>query len=367
MLITYYLYGMAMSVLRIILSLLLILNFIQVGYFFHFIDAFAIRSHERPFIISSSLNVNPGISKDSKYPATMASLSPDNSIQAKKEIKVNYNNNNSSLRHCNCVVFRMDDIQDYWIEPAQLAAMNLFMSKNQTLSLGLIMNYLGNDSKIIDKITQGYHKGLFELALHGWNHVDYSKLSEEEQQHSLQQANEKMKHLFGSTSNMFIAPYDRFNNDTLKAMSQLGLRILSSFAYEEDMFNHNSSVFIADAKSHNNETKQTVYHLPGTIGFKDYVNGKWIKTPDEKILTAINNNIAKYGYAVIVFHPQDLAKLGLDGKFTNGLDENDVKDLLHLIDSVLSGGKHITSFSQIVREYGPSTSTAFINKAYKKT
>ena len=79
---------------------------------------------------------------------------------------------------CNCVVFRMDDIQDYWIEPGQLTPMNLFMSKNQNLSLGVIMHVIGNDSKIVDKIREGSHKGLFELALHGWDHVDYTNMSE---------------------------------------------------------------------------------------------------------------------------------------------------------------------------------------------
>ena len=37
------------------------------------------------------------------------------------------------------------------------------------------MNYVGNDSKIINKVREGDKKGLFELALHGWNHVDYTK------------------------------------------------------------------------------------------------------------------------------------------------------------------------------------------------
>ena len=96
---------------------------------------------------------------------------------------------------CDCVIFRMDDVQDYWIEPAQIAPMNLFISKNQSLSLGLIMHTVGNDSKIINKVGEGYHKGLFELALHGWDHIDYSKLTEQEQQYSLQKANEKMKTL----------------------------------------------------------------------------------------------------------------------------------------------------------------------------
>src|SRR5215210_6180710 len=87
---------------------------------------------------------------------------------------------------CNCVVFRMDSIQDYWIEQEQITPMDLFISKNQSLSLGLVMNAVGNDPKILNKIRDGSSRGgLFELAINGWNHTDYTNLSQKEQEYSL--------------------------------------------------------------------------------------------------------------------------------------------------------------------------------------
>src|SRR5919109_1501726 len=131
------------------------------------------------------------------------------------------------------------------------------------------MHILGNDSSMINKVRSGYQKGLYELALHGWDHVDYSKLSEQQQQYSLQEANEKMKYLFGSRSKIFIAPYDPFNNDTLEAMSRLGIPILSSMEYVEDTFDQNRSIFVPGGKSDNYHTgNQTIYHIPGTIPFR---------------------------------------------------------------------------------------------------
>src|SRR5215471_13865175 len=116
---------------------------------------------------------------------------------------------------CHCVIFRMDDVQDNWLEAAQLSAMNLFITKNQSLTLGIIMNSIGNDSKILGQISLGREKGLFELALHGWDHIDYTKLSEQQQKASLALANEKMMRLFRNGSDIFITPYGTFNNDTL--------------------------------------------------------------------------------------------------------------------------------------------------------
>ena len=84
-----------------------------------------------------------------------------------------YNNGTS----CNCVVFRMDDLQDYWIRTAQITGMNLFLSKQIPLSLAIIMNSTGNDSLVVDKISEGSKmpNALFELAIHGWDHVNYAQ------------------------------------------------------------------------------------------------------------------------------------------------------------------------------------------------
>ena len=71
-------------------------------------------------------------------------------------------------------------------------------------------------------------KACSSLALHGWNHVDYTKLSEQEQKATLLKANEKMQKLFGHKSEIFIPPFNTFNNNTLRAMSQIGLKIISA-------------------------------------------------------------------------------------------------------------------------------------------
>jgi hypothetical protein len=171
-----------------------------------------------------------------------------------------------------------------------------------------------------------------------------------------------MKHLFGSTSNIFIPPNDPFNNDTLKAMSRLGIQILSSVEYEDRNLNFSKNIFVANGNvtvhhiwSYNNiANKSNIYHIPGTILFKDYVRGVWVKTPINKILNAVSANIEKYGYAVVVIHPQDFVKVDEKGKFTNTIDESEFNDLLHLIDSVLSKNIHITSFSKLIR-YGTET------------
>jgi peptidoglycan/xylan/chitin deacetylase (PgdA/CDA1 family) len=267
----------------------------------------------------------------------------------------------------------MDDVQDSWLQTAQLATMNLFITKNQSLTLGLIMNSIGNDSKIIGQVSLGRDKGLFELALHGWDHVDYTKLNEQQQRLSLKIANEKMTGLFGNRSNVFITPYGTFNNNTISAMSQLGIRILSTALFSEGNFNRNSSIFNlnsynrnvattkADYNQHNTSAlaSSMVYHIPAMAFFKsDEHNKRAIKTPIENILSDVDNTIKKFGYSVIVFHPQDFVRTDQDGRvISSTLDVSQINDLSQLIDRILSKGIRIVSSSNLLSQVLPQSST----------
>jgi peptidoglycan/xylan/chitin deacetylase (PgdA/CDA1 family) len=224
--------------------------------------------------------------------------------------------------------------------------MDIFISKNQSLTLGLIMNAIGNDEKIINKVQQGSDSGLFELGINGWNTTDYTKLSQKEQQYSLKLANQKMQTLFGNTSDIFIPPEGEFNNDTLKAMNRNNIEILSNSIYAEDNINEGKSRLIADTGIANKTGG--IFHLPNTISFKDYIGDKWIKNSIETILSNITQDLEKYGYSIIALRPQHFMKIDSNGDLTNSLDKGEVEDLLRLIDSILLRHINITSFSKLV-------------------
>ena len=209
------------------------------------------------------------------------------------------------------------------------------------------MNGTGDDSKIINKLKEGYKKGLFELALHGWNHENFSKLNEQNQQILLQNANKKMETIFGKASNIFIPPFDAFDNDTLDAMSKLGIPIFSSFKYFENNINNGHDIFVADGKTYNNNSiNKTIYHIPGTIGYKEYLNNSWFKTPLSVINNTVFSNIEKYGYAVILLHPQDFMKVDEKGNISNVVDENEISDLSFLINYMVSKNISIRAIFQ---------------------
>ena len=267
----------------------------------------------------------------------------------------------NALASCNCVVFRMDDIQDYFAADAQIAAMNFFMSKGQPLSLAIIMNATGEESDIIEKVREGAKSGLFELGIHGWAHVDYAKIPESEQKSTLQMSNNKMMKMFGNTSDIFVEPYGHFNNNTIKAMEELKFKISSATMSSEIDYDGGKSIFnftnsragmvpdnIKNASSHKGNT--TIYHIPDMVAFMEYQNSKPTKVPINNILSTIDDNIKKYGYSIVVIHPEDLMQRDESGKVTesNTVNSMEFQDFTRLLDAILSKNFDITTLSEIV-------------------
>jgi peptidoglycan/xylan/chitin deacetylase (PgdA/CDA1 family) len=170
----------------------------------------------------------------------------------------------SSLSCPPCVVFRIDDISDNR-PSASIAVMNLFLAENEPLTLGIVMNHIGRNQTLMEKILEGKDKGLFELALHGYEHVYYTKLSPQEQLNQLSNANQRMQGLFGKPSNVFIPPYDVFNNYTIDAMTKLGIRIISAgdFMYPNS---GNSQYHLFSVNDVGKDNNNQVYHIPRGTG-----------------------------------------------------------------------------------------------------
>ena len=255
----------------------------------------------------------------------------------------------SSNYGCQCVVFRIDDIQDYWIDQAQIAAMDLFISKNLTLSVGLIMDDIGNDTILTEKVEEGLDRNLFELALHGWDHEDFTTFDLQQQKDLIKKANEKTQILFGNKSQVFTPPYDQFNHNTLKALNDLNIKILSSSLQAENDLNEGKDIFNLKVKMINSgSVGDGIYHLPSTVSFYDYEDENRTKESLQDILNKVDDSISKYGYSVITIHPQDFAKLDEQGEFIDIVDREQVEDLSLLIDTLKSKNISASSFSAIV-------------------
>jgi peptidoglycan/xylan/chitin deacetylase (PgdA/CDA1 family) len=260
---------------------------------------------------------------------------------------------NKNKMNCNCVIFRLDDIQDYYLNRIQLALMKFFLEKNQSLSLGLIANAFGNDSSILNEVHKGFDAGKFELAFHGWNHENFSKLTEHDQIELLNKSNEKIQKLFGTRPSIFIPPDFDFNNATLDAMRELGIKIISSdhWFYSDKNLSH----LVTNITYSNYTANDKIFHFPNTVEFSDFVLNKsktppvdqWNTLPVERLLTRVNDSITTHGYAVVTIHPQEFAIMQ-NGELTNVVNVTELGNLQKLVNSIMDRNLRIITFNKLI-------------------
>ena len=244
---------------------------------------------------------------------------------------------------CNCVIFRFDDIVDFNFPAVTTAVMDRFIAKNQSLNPALVMNHFGTNPAVVNKVDEGYKKGLFELQGHGWDHVFFNGTGLDQQTTWLSQMNGKLQDIFGRGPNQFTPPLGPFDTDTLSAMRNVRLGIISS---EETVDKSDTFPFF---KSDGTDIKDSfgIYNVPATAKFYDYSPNVGVKVPVSQVLSNIDASISKYGWAVIVMHPPDFG-VKVNGKSTNQVDQNEINDLNTIIDTEASKGRPITTFSNLV-------------------
>jgi hypothetical protein len=96
------------------------------------------------------------------------------------------NNNNTIIPYanaqgydpCNCVIFRLDDVVDGGgLDVPMRAIMDHFISENKKLSPDIVVSQFGNSAPnglVFKKVKEGHDKGLFEIGVHGYEHVRHS-------------------------------------------------------------------------------------------------------------------------------------------------------------------------------------------------
>jgi len=240
----------------------------------------------------------------------------------------------------------------------QLATMDYFISKNLPFTASIVVSRLANSSDldVFHKIQEGLDRNLFEIAIHGYRHIDHSLLTKEEQKDDFSKANAKLEYLFGKRADIFISPFNKFNLHTIEAMSDLNISLLSTHPdLEQRTTNPYKSQTLAVTNNSRLEVskisdqKALVYHAPFFVSFlrlgSEGVSGDGLV---EESLRLINESIAKYGFAQVRLHPSDFYQVdATTGKPINEVDDLRSQYLTKVVDSLEDGNIRIASFREI--------------------
>src|SRR5918992_12376 len=260
---------------------------------------------------------------------------------------------------CNCVIFAMDDIADYGGTKVQLATMDYFLDRNLPFTASIVASKLANSSNldVFHKVEEGVDRGLFEIAIHGYRHVNHTLLTKEEQSNDFSKAKGKLEYLFGKRADIFIPPGSEFNLYTIEALSDLNITLFSTSPDSEQTTSnpYKSQTLVVTNNSRLevskiSDEKPLVYHTPFSVSFLrlEGVNGLSGDRLVEESLRLIDESIAKYGFAQVRLHPADFSQVNAtSGKIMNEVDDNRFQHLITLVNNLEDRNIRIASFSEI--------------------
>ncbi len=244
------------------------------------------------------------------------------------------------ISSCNCVAFRLDNVQDYWLDNVQANIVNVFKQKNAGLTLGIIGKVFGSDTKLVNDIkAQTNANGELELGINGWSFEDFTLYNETYQKSLLEQSNNKLGTIFGVSANVFVPPFGKANNDTFYAMRESGINYITATT---DVIPPTSLL-------------GTIHSIPATVFTTNHYleNGTLESITNDMIMSQIQASVQKYGFAVVTLNFQDYAVNNGTLK-ENVADSSQIAKLGSLIDMIRSKGLNIVKISEINNQ----TSTA---------
>jgi peptidoglycan/xylan/chitin deacetylase (PgdA/CDA1 family) len=242
-------------------------------------------------------------------------------------------NTTSEAINCNCVAFRLDNIQDYYLNDVQKAIIDKFDEKKSPLTISIIGKFFGTDPKTVNLIKEKIDGGSpITVANRGWEYLDHTAYDKQKQAASIQKTNDHISKILGVKSVMFVPPLDSFNKDTILAASQNNVLFFSSSVTR-------------DPPPYSDSLK----HIPSTSQFVSLVDDDpfYSGTIPQKAQAKIKSSIEKYGYAVIGLQPQDFATKNADNTSKNEIDANMLKLLGTIIDDLKSNGVSIVNSETI--------------------
>lgn len=238
---------------------------------------------------------------------------------------------------CNCVAFRLDNIQDYYLVDVQKELIGLFLNKNVPVTVGVIGKSFGSDTELVDylRTTVSEHRDLIGIGNHG-SINDITLMSADEQSALIKYTNDKITDFIGKKPSVFIPTFGNYNADTISVLKNEGMHYVSSV-----------SSFDVPPYPLND---QSVFRFPSTASTGYIEQGRaWYGISANQTMNDIKFSVRDYGFAVVLLHPHEYSKRN-GWSFENQLDIPQYYELGKLIDEVENHGLKLVLIDNIDRE-----------------
>jgi hypothetical protein len=236
---------------------------------------------------------------------------------------------------CNCVSFRLDNVQDDYLNNVQMKIIELFEQKNQALTIGVIGTNFGNDDVLVNFLKESISNN---PQLEIGNQVSDSIItsSNRVEQHALiQDTNKVILDTLGVSPSVLIPPFGVYDDTTISILEEEGMDSVSSTSSLD------LPPYPFDGSTH---------RFPSTTASNVIEIGKfWHGKTANQIIKDIEFSMRDYGYAVVQLNPQEHSNR--EGwNFDNSVDLKQLYELSILIDKVNEMGLSIVPIGSIPNE-----------------
>lgn len=237
--------------------------------------------------------------------------------------------------NCNCVAFKIDNVQDFWLNDVQNNLISTFSNNKLPVTISILGKFFGTDPKVVDHLKQQMknENNQLSVAIRGWENVDHSVYGVEEQSSSIQQTNKQITKILGVDSTIFSPPFGKFNNSTLDALKQNNMSYISAMTKTDP----------PNFKSNPIHIPETAY-MPNLLDDDPFLKG----TVVEKMLAKIQTQQKQYGYALVSMQPSDFAVR--DGEFKNQVNEERMQLFNDLVTHLKENNIKIVYLTDIPQE-----------------
>ncbi len=243
----------------------------------------------------------------------------------------------TDIPSCDCVAFRFDDVQDFWLNNVQIKILQTFEDQRIPLTVGVVTDAFGADTGLVSYINEVIinNPEIFEIANHGTGSQDFTLLTKEQQSELIGDANLKIFETLGVTPKVFIPPFNNFNDDTIAALLDNGMTHLSGSTLKGDLPPYPLE-------------NAAVYRFPevATTGIFDGTLNRFVGTQSDETFEMIQANIANYGFAVVAMHPQEFSTIEND-TYANDVNNEQFLELEELLAKVQTSEIKIVPISKI--------------------
>lgn len=245
-------------------------------------------------------------------------------LHSSSPIKYTDYGNNITLPTEEVIILRMDDVQGYLWSDVSRKLTDVVLEKNMSITLGVIPGRK-MDAEIKEYLISKAKDQRIEIAQHGTNHDqdEYLNLSEVDTYNLAKSGFDDIVNILNVYPVTFIPPYNEYNEDTEKALSRLGFKVISA--------------------------KQDEYDLDRDIAFIGYTvqtkySDREVLTPADEIIDGCNKSWEHRNVCVITIHPQDYV-----GEDKRTIDNNKYNKFVELLDELKKLDAKSVTFKDLLR------------------